>query len=89
MQLTLFGCYSDNICAYCKLHNCGVTVKQMKKTVLTKAVLPSAKERGSPNLETERTYKGTSKSTQGFDIFLKTIYEVALICCNRLPYLLF
>lgn len=30
MQLTLFGCYSDNICAYCKLHNCGVTVKQMK-----------------------------------------------------------
>ena len=31
MQETLFHCYSDNICAYCRLHDCGVTVKQMKK----------------------------------------------------------
>ena len=31
MQETLFHCYSDNICAYCQLHDCGVTVKQMKK----------------------------------------------------------
>lgn len=31
MQETLFHCYSDNVCAYCQLHDCGVTVKQMKK----------------------------------------------------------
>lgn len=27
----LYNCYSDNCCAYCKLHGCYMTVKQMKK----------------------------------------------------------
>ena len=31
MQETLFHSYSDNICAYCNLHACGITVKQMKR----------------------------------------------------------
>ena len=30
MQRTLFNGRSNNCCAYCKLHNCGMTVKQMK-----------------------------------------------------------
>ena len=30
-QKTLYHCYSDNCCAYCKLHSCGVTVKQLKQ----------------------------------------------------------
>ena len=29
-QRTLYNCYSDNCCAYCKLHHCSMTVKQMK-----------------------------------------------------------
>ena len=31
MKKTLYNCYSDNCCAYCKLHGCSMTVKQMKK----------------------------------------------------------
>ena len=31
MQETLFHSYSDNVCAYCQLHDCGVTAKQMRK----------------------------------------------------------
>lgn len=31
MQKTLYACYSNNCCAYCKLHKCAMTVKQMKK----------------------------------------------------------
>ena len=31
MQETLYHCYSDNCCAFCRLHQCGVTVKQMRK----------------------------------------------------------
>ncbi len=31
MQKTLYNGYSDNCCAYCKLHQCGITVKQMRK----------------------------------------------------------
>ena len=31
MQKTLYGCISDNCCAYCRLHHCAITVKQMKK----------------------------------------------------------
>lgn len=31
MKQTLYGCYSDNCCGYCKLHGCSMTVKQMKK----------------------------------------------------------
>lgn len=31
MNKTLYNCYSDNCCAYCKLHGCYMTVKQMKK----------------------------------------------------------
>lgn len=31
MQKTLYNNYSDNCCAYCKLHNCAMTAKQMKK----------------------------------------------------------
>lgn len=30
MQQTLYNGYSDNCCAYCKLHHCSMTVKQMK-----------------------------------------------------------
>ena len=30
MQKTLFNGYSNNCCAYCKLHKCAMTVKQMK-----------------------------------------------------------
>lgn len=30
MQKTLFNGYSNNCCAYCKLHQCAMTVKQMK-----------------------------------------------------------
>lgn len=30
MKECLFGSYSDNCCAYCKLHHCSMTVKQMK-----------------------------------------------------------
>lgn len=30
MQECLFNTYSDNCCAYCKLHDCAITVKQMK-----------------------------------------------------------
>lgn len=30
MSYTLFNCVSDNCCAYCKLHHCSMTVKQMK-----------------------------------------------------------
>ena len=30
MKLTLYNGYSDNCCAYCKLHQCSMTVKQMK-----------------------------------------------------------
>lgn len=30
MKQTLFNCHSNNCCAYCKLHNCAMTVKQMK-----------------------------------------------------------
>ena len=30
MKQTLFNCQSDNCCAYCKLHHCSMTVKQMK-----------------------------------------------------------
>lgn len=30
MEKTLYNGYSDNCCAYCKLHNCGMTAKQMK-----------------------------------------------------------
>lgn len=31
MEKTLFNSCSDNCCAYCKLHDCSMTVKQMKK----------------------------------------------------------
>ena len=31
MERTLYGTYSNNVCAYCRLHNCAVTVKQLKK----------------------------------------------------------
>ena len=31
MERTLYNGYSNNCCAYCKLHHCGMTVKQMKK----------------------------------------------------------
>ena len=31
MEKTLYNNYSDNCCAYCKLHNCSMTVKQMRK----------------------------------------------------------
>ena len=31
MEKTLFHCGSDNVCAYCKLHECGMTVNQMKR----------------------------------------------------------
>jgi len=31
MQKTLYSGYSANCCAYCKLHRCGMTAKQMKK----------------------------------------------------------
>ena len=30
MKECLFHTFSDNCCAYCKLHNCSITVKQMK-----------------------------------------------------------
>lgn len=30
MQECLFNTYSNNCCAYCKHHNCSMTVKQMK-----------------------------------------------------------
>jgi hypothetical protein len=30
MELCLFGTHSDNIAGYCKLHRCGMTVKQIK-----------------------------------------------------------
>ena len=30
MTKTLYNCYSDKCCGYCKHHNCGVTVKQLK-----------------------------------------------------------
>lgn len=30
MRECLFHTFSDNCCAYCKYHNCSVTVKQMK-----------------------------------------------------------
>lgn len=30
MELCLFGTHSDNIAGYCKLHKCGMTVKQIK-----------------------------------------------------------
>ena len=30
MKRTLFSGYSDNCCAYCKLHSCSLTVKQLK-----------------------------------------------------------
>ena len=30
MKQTLYNCYSNNCCAYCKLHKCAITVKQMK-----------------------------------------------------------
>lgn len=30
MKQTLYNGYSDNCCAYCKLHQCFMTVKQMK-----------------------------------------------------------
>ena len=30
MQKTLYNGWSDNCCAYCKLHQCGLTAKQMK-----------------------------------------------------------
>ena len=31
MDKTWYHCYSDNCCAYCKYHNCGMTAKQMRK----------------------------------------------------------
>lgn len=31
MEKTLYNNYSDNCCAYCKLHKCSMTVKQMRK----------------------------------------------------------
>ena len=31
MEKTLYNSYSDNCCAYCKLHKCSITVKQMKR----------------------------------------------------------
>ena len=31
MEKTLYNNYSNNCCAYCKLHNCSMTVKQMRK----------------------------------------------------------
>lgn len=30
MQYTLYNGWSDNCCAYCELHRCFMTVKQMK-----------------------------------------------------------
>lgn len=30
MQKTLFGTYSDNCCGYCELHQCALTVKQLR-----------------------------------------------------------
>ena len=30
MKECLFHTFSDNYCAYCKLHGCSITVKQMK-----------------------------------------------------------
>lgn len=30
MSECLFGTCSDNVCAYCKLHKCHMTVKQMR-----------------------------------------------------------
>lgn len=30
MKQCLFNTCSDNCCAYCKLHNCSMTVKQMR-----------------------------------------------------------
>lgn len=31
MEKTLYNNYSDNCCAYCNLHNCSMTVKQMRR----------------------------------------------------------
>lgn len=31
MPKTLYNGYSDNCCAYCKLHHCSMTYKQLKK----------------------------------------------------------
>lgn len=31
MNKTLYNGCSDNCCAYCKLHQCSITVKQMKQ----------------------------------------------------------
>lgn len=31
MQKTLYNNYSDNCCAYCKLHQCAMTMKQLRK----------------------------------------------------------
>ena len=31
MKECLFNTYSNNCCAYCKLHKCSMTAKQMKK----------------------------------------------------------
>lgn len=31
MEKTLYNGWSDNCCAYCKLHGCSMTAKQMRK----------------------------------------------------------
>ncbi len=31
MKKVLYNCESNNCCAFCKLHHCAMTVKQMKK----------------------------------------------------------
>ena len=37
MKACLYNTYSDNVAAYCKLHHCNMTVKQMKcKNCLSK-----------------------------------------------------
>ena len=49
MKQCLFNTCSDNCCAYCKLHHCSMTVKQMKaKNCLQKQCWHLAKNEEHP-----------------------------------------
>lgn len=49
MQTCLYHSFSNNVCANCKLHHCGLTVKQMKhKNCLGKSCWHLQRNEGHP-----------------------------------------
>ena len=75
MQECLFNSYSNNCCAYCRHHNCSMTVKQMKaKGCLQKQCWHLVKNEQHPYWRQRETTKQKRKDRkQRLDIYVEKI----------------